>query len=118
MCTQAEGKGVANMGKPFILPRRSLWKAVPKRSAYYCPAVYIADPLRMLIPAEVAMYTEQANDHLTIALPLCPVGAAECNDDFVESQATSTRQLFNNILVSGSQEQHSRQTPVSEFLGH
>jgi hypothetical protein len=105
------------MGKPFILPRGSPWRAVPKRSVYYCPAVYIADPLRMLMAAQVIHYSEEAEKHLTIALPLCPAGAGDSNDD-MDSNDNPTRMLFHDIPSGESSDPVGRQQPLSETPAH
>jgi hypothetical protein len=35
----------------------------------------------MLTAAQVIQYSEEAEKHLTIALPLCPVGVGDSDDD-------------------------------------
>jgi hypothetical protein len=105
------------MGKPFILPRGSPWRAVPKRSVYYCPAVYIADPLRMLTATQVIQYSEEAENHLTIALPLCPAGVGDSDDD-MDSNDNPTRMLFHDIPIGESSDPVGRQQPLSETPAH
>jgi hypothetical protein len=105
------------MGKPFILPRGSPWRAVPKRSVYYCPAVYIADPLRMLTAAQVIQYSEEAEKHLTIALLLCPAGIGDSDDD-MDSNDNPIRMLFHDIPIGESSDPVGRQQPLLETPAH
>jgi hypothetical protein len=115
---QSKGKGFANMSMPFILPRGSTGRGIPKRGPSFYPAVYIADPVRMLTRAQIALYSQEANRHLTIELPLRPPGMDDSDNESEDSPESPTRRLFNDIPVGDSFEHPGRQQPLSAFPAH
>jgi hypothetical protein len=71
----------------------------------------------MLTAAQVIQYSEEAEKHLTIALPLCLVGAGDSNDD-MDSNDNPTQMFFHDIPIGESSNPVGRQQPLSETPAH
>lgn len=105
------------MKRPFILPNKSTWRQVPKKSVLYGPAVYIADPVNMLTHAQILQYTDMAGKHLKIDLPLCPP-SDDIDDNEPFASSNQPRRLFNDFVAGESSEVSRRQQAVSQYPPH